>query len=399
MQIQNPMMFVRSIKGAPSSILWVLVLVRQALTIRQFCAYTDYKPDTVREAIEVLIGYEMVVENKLAHGEAVFSLGKGYQFLLPGLNLEALGRVEQMAGVDPESEKIGLCVDGVEPGEIQSPKKSDSGENGSEKSSKNSEKSIQSPKKSDSGWENPGSIMMIDDDESLTNIDSSSIMNPPGENLPSVETLLEAMGTLQGWKGHPREEWGVLDLADIPAETKSHQLLAWLVKVFKDSPRLENPPGLLRRRLCGKSQRNLPKDWKSQLPLDYLVAIGMAEADPETPSGAKLDSDSDQVDETSEDDFPVLDNPLIVRVWETILGQLQGEMPRASFDTWVRQTKPVAWDDAGKTLTVAAWNNYARDWLENRLTSTIQRLLAGMMNCAIELQFVTVEEFKKGEQS
>ena len=57
--------------------------------------------------------------------------------------------------------------------------------------------------------------------------------------------------------------------------------------------------------------------------------------------------------------------------WQSVLGQLQMEMPRASFDTWVRDTKPVSCD-AG-VMTVAVRNAYARDWLDSRLAPTVSR--------------------------
>ncbi|HEY3311847.1 MAG TPA: chromosomal replication initiator protein DnaA [Anaerolineales bacterium] len=74
------------------------------------------------------------------------------------------------------------------------------------------------------------------------------------------------------------------------------------------------------------------------------------------------------------------------QAWQSVLGQLQMEMPRASFDTWVRDTRPLSYDDG--VMTVAARNAYARDWLENRLLSTVARLLAGMMNRVVDLRFV-----------
>ena len=66
------------------------------------------------------------------------------------------------------------------------------------------------------------------------------------------------------------------------------------------------------------------------------------------------------------------------QAWQSVLGQLQMEMPRASFDTWVRDTKPVSYQDG--VLTVGVSNAYARDWLENRLASTVNRLLVGILN-------------------
>ena len=74
------------------------------------------------------------------------------------------------------------------------------------------------------------------------------------------------------------------------------------------------------------------------------------------------------------------------QAWQSVLGQLQMEMPRASFDTWVRDTKPVSYQDG--TLTVGVHNAYARDWLENRLASTVNRLLVGIMNATVDVNFI-----------
>src|SRR6185503_4194012 len=59
----------------------------------------------------------------------------------------------------------------------------------------------------------------------------------------------------------------------------------------------------------------------------------------------------------------------------------QMEMPRASFDTWVRHTRPVSYQNG--TLTIGVHNAYARDWLESRLASTVRRLLVGIMDASV----------------
>jgi len=74
------------------------------------------------------------------------------------------------------------------------------------------------------------------------------------------------------------------------------------------------------------------------------------------------------------------------QAWQSVLGQLQMEMPRASFDTWVRDTRPVSFQD--NTLTIGVRNAYARDWLENRLASTVNRLLVGILNSTVDVHFV-----------
>ena len=74
------------------------------------------------------------------------------------------------------------------------------------------------------------------------------------------------------------------------------------------------------------------------------------------------------------------------QAWQTVLGQLQMEMPRASYDTWVRDTQPMSYEDG--LLTIAVRNAYARDWLESRLSSTVSRLLIGIMNRTVDVSFV-----------
>ena len=74
------------------------------------------------------------------------------------------------------------------------------------------------------------------------------------------------------------------------------------------------------------------------------------------------------------------------QAWQTVLGQLQMEMPRASYDTWVRDTLPMNYEDG--LLTIGVRNAYARDWLESRLSSTVSRLLVGIMNRTVDVNFV-----------
>ena len=74
------------------------------------------------------------------------------------------------------------------------------------------------------------------------------------------------------------------------------------------------------------------------------------------------------------------------QAWQSVLGQLQMEMPRASFDTWLRDTRPLSYEKG--ILTVGVNNAYARDWLESRLSSTVSRLLIGILNSNVAVDFV-----------
>jgi chromosomal replication initiator protein len=89
------------------------------------------------------------------------------------------------------------------------------------------------------------------------------------------------------------------------------------------------------------------------------------------------------------------------RVWDAALGQLQLEMPRATFDTWVRDAELLAYEDG--TFIVGVQNAYARDWLEDRLRSTVSRVLTSVTGRSSAVRFVVwhgeVEEVRLGLES
>jgi chromosomal replication initiator protein len=74
------------------------------------------------------------------------------------------------------------------------------------------------------------------------------------------------------------------------------------------------------------------------------------------------------------------------QAWQSTLGQLQMEMQKAAYDTWVRDAELISYEDG--SFIIGVQNAYARDWLHSRLTSKVTRLLSGMMNRSIEVRFV-----------
>ncbi len=77
------------------------------------------------------------------------------------------------------------------------------------------------------------------------------------------------------------------------------------------------------------------------------------------------------------------------QAWQSVLGQLQMEMPKASYDTWVRDTHPLSYEKG--SLTIGVPNAYARDWLDSRLVSTVSRLLVGILNTNVAVNFVVAQ--------
>jgi chromosomal replication initiator protein len=72
--------------------------------------------------------------------------------------------------------------------------------------------------------------------------------------------------------------------------------------------------------------------------------------------------------------------------WSAAVGQLQMDMSLASFDTWVKPAELVGYKDGQFTIGVP--NAYACDWLKSRLTTTVIRILTGLMETPQDVEFI-----------
>ncbi|MBC8264752.1 MAG: chromosomal replication initiator protein DnaA, partial [Anaerolineales bacterium] len=61
------------------------------------------------------------------------------------------------------------------------------------------------------------------------------------------------------------------------------------------------------------------------------------------------------------------------QIWQAALGELQLQMTRPTFDTWLKNTRAISYEDG--TLIIGVHNAYAKDWLENRLVGIVKRTL------------------------
>lgn len=78
------------------------------------------------------------------------------------------------------------------------------------------------------------------------------------------------------------------------------------------------------------------------------------------------------------------------QVWQAALGELQLQLTKATYDTWLRDSSLLSHEDG--VFVIGVENAYARDWLENRLLSTIKRTLTGIAGRAAEVRFVVWAE-------
>lgn len=101
-----------------------------------------------------------------------------------------------------------------------------------------------------------------------------------------------------------------------------------------------------------------------------------------------------------------------VEVWDTALKELQRQMTKATFDTWVKSTfvlDALGGDDRGHaersapsagqalgepTIVIGTRNPYAVEWLEHRLHTTIQRTVTGIVGQSVTVKYQCVREEK-----
>ncbi|MCZ6789166.1 MAG: DnaA/Hda family protein, partial [Chloroflexi bacterium] len=76
------------------------------------------------------------------------------------------------------------------------------------------------------------------------------------------------------------------------------------------------------------------------------------------------------------------------QVWETALGQLQLQVSRPSYETWLRDTVGLSIDQ--DFMTVGVLTPFAAEWLERRMYHLLQRTVGEVTRTAVHLQFQVI---------
>jgi chromosomal replication initiator protein len=76
--------------------------------------------------------------------------------------------------------------------------------------------------------------------------------------------------------------------------------------------------------------------------------------------------------------------------WEAAKGQLQAEIDKVAFDTWVKDVQFLDFEEGAMKLGVA--NDYAKQWLEDRLSKIAERVLAGIVGERVVVRFTLMYE-------
>ena len=72
-------------------------------------------------------------------------------------------------------------------------------------------------------------------------------------------------------------------------------------------------------------------------------------------------------------------------VWRAVLGELELQLPRPTFETWLKQTEGISSNDGSFVVEVPT--PFAVAWLERRMYQTIQRTVEKVTQRPLEVQF------------
>ena len=72
-------------------------------------------------------------------------------------------------------------------------------------------------------------------------------------------------------------------------------------------------------------------------------------------------------------------------VWKAVLGELQLQVPKPMFETWLKRTTGVRYDE--EVFVVGAPTPFAVEWLERRMYHAIQTIVQKVTRMPLEVRF------------
>lgn len=77
-------------------------------------------------------------------------------------------------------------------------------------------------------------------------------------------------------------------------------------------------------------------------------------------------------------------------VWQAILGELQLQVPRATFQTWLRDTIGLSYEDG--VFTVGTSSPFVAEWLEHRFRPVVEKTLRGYLRESAHVRFTLIPD-------
>jgi hypothetical protein len=110
-------------------------------------------------------------------------------------------------------------------------------------------------------------------------------------------------------------------------------------------------------------------------------------------SGEVLDTVSESGDELDREKSKPSSNrdiPAGSKVWNAAKSQLQLELSKAIYDTWLKDIEVIEFGN--NALVLGAANDYASDWLNERMSNKIERIITGILGREVMVHFMVRDD-------
>ncbi len=225
----------------------------------------------------------------------------------------------------------------------------------------------------------------VEESLNLKNLDSSST-SLSAQNVQF--TAAQVLGATPIVFGDPGVLTAGLDLEAIEPRIA----LGWVAQAFeqRQAPRnprgLRSPAGLVHSRLSDPGRPRPQSEYSDHpeefLPEEYLEKLGFVTQTQEEEMESNLNEPHAEEVEAVGVIHPQEE------AWQRVLQLLKTEMSKAAYQS-VKETHVLSFED--DVLTIKARSMAERAWLESRLTSTIQRMLIGILNADVKVRFVVAD--------
>ena len=83
-------------------------------------------------------------------------------------------------------------------------------------------------------------------------------------------------------------------------------------------------------------------------------------------------------------------SPQVRATWQAVLDELQLQLPRSAFQTWLKDTEAVHMDETH--FVVSATTTFAVAWLERRMYNAIQKTVEKVTGEPLEVHFMVAQD-------
>ncbi|MEG0351614.1 MAG: DnaA N-terminal domain-containing protein [Enterococcus sp.] len=82
-------------------------------------------------------------------------------------------------------------------------------------------------------------------------------------------------------------------------------------------------------------------------------------------------------------------------LWNHVLSQVSHEISKPSFDTWIKSTKSLSYNEKNSTVTIITPNSFAQDWFKDHYSHLIQGILMQLTSKELNIEVIAQKDLAK----